>query len=201
MLVKSLTRCTLALVAAGALSLSLPAAADDVIDTINEALEAYKNGDYADAASSLDYASQLVKQKKGESLAALLPEPLDGWTAEEAESQAAGAAMFGGGVTASREYRKGDGQVSVQIVTDSPMLQGMMMMFSNPMFAASDGGKMERIKRQKAIVKYNSSGHSGTIQIVVANRFLVTVEGSGVSRDELVAWAEAIDYKKLAALP
>ena len=110
-------------------------------------------------------------------------------------------AMFGGGVTAEREYSKDASSVTVRIVTDSPMMQGMMMMFSNPMFAASDEGKLERIGRQKAIVKYDAGNREGEINIVVAKRFLVTIEGNDVSAEDLKAYASAIDYKKLKTLP
>jgi len=34
------------------------------------------------------------------------------------------------------------------------MLQGVMMMFSNPMLAGADGGKMEKIAGEKTIVNY-----------------------------------------------
>lgn len=64
-----------------------------------------------------------------------------------------------------------------------------------------DGGKMVRIGRQKAIVKYTSEDQSGELQMVVANRFLVTVEGNGVSHDELLDYARAIDTKKMADMP
>jgi hypothetical protein len=180
---------------------SMPAFADDVIDSINEGLKYYKNGSYSQAAESLNYASQLIQQKKGESLKSLLPEPLKGWDAQEADSQAMGTAMMGGGLSASRSYTKGDSSVEVRIMTDSPMLQAMMMMFSNPMMAASDGGKMEKISGQKAIVKYQQSERSGEINIMAANRFLVTVEGYDISVQDLKAYAGALDYNKLAALP
>ncbi len=174
--------------------------ADDVKDSIKEALEYYDEGDYSGAVESLNYATQLIQQKKSENLTSFLPEPLDGWTAEKSTSQAVGAAMFGGGVTAERRYTKDDSNITVQIVTDSPMLQTMMMLFTNPMFAASDGGKMERIKRQKAIVKYDPSTEQGEIQIVVAKRFLVTINGNNISKDDLKAYAKGIDYKKLSAI-
>ena len=174
---------------------------DDVVNSINEGMEFYQSGEFAEATSSLNYAVQLIQQKKGESLSGLLPEPLDGWEAEEAQSQAAGAAMFGGGVTAERSYSKDNSRISIQIVTDSPMLQGVMMMFSNPMFATADGGKMVRIGRQKAIVKFTPEDESGDLQMVVNNRFLVNVEGSGVSHDDLVNYAKAIDTQKMADLP
>jgi len=188
-------------VVVGVMLIAVPTWADDVTDSINEALEYYKEGAYTDAVGSLNYASQLIQQKKGEKLESFLPKPLDGWKAEDATSQAVGAAMMGGGLSAERAYRKGNSTVNIQIITDSPIMQGMMMMFSNPMLAASDGGKLQKIGRQKAIVKYDAANKSGDINVVVANRFLVTIDGDDVTEDDLKAYAEAIDYGKLSELP
>ncbi len=181
--------------------ISNPVLADEVTDSINEGLKHYQSGEFADAVQSLDYASQLIRQKKGGQLEAFLPEPLPGWKAEDAKSQAMGAVMFGGGVTAERSYVKGDSRVNVRILTDSPMMQGIMMMFSNPMLATSDGGKLEKINGERAIVKYSNDSRDGDINLVIANRFLVAVEGNAVAREDLVAFAQKIDFKKLAAMP
>lgn len=175
--------------------------ADDVEESIKEALQSYKSGEYKEAADSLNYASQLIQQKRGSALESFLPVPLKGWDAQKASSEAAGAAMFGGGISAEREYSKNNSSITVQIITDSPLMQSMMMMFSNPMFATADGGKFERIGRQKAIVKYDPKEKSGDIKIVIANRFLVLIEGQGITKDELKAYAKAINYKKLQSLP
>lgn len=178
-----------------------PVLADDVTDSINEALKQYGNGEFADAVQSLDYASQLIRQKKGGQLEAFLPKPIAGWKAEDAKSQAMGSAMFGGGVTAERSYVKDNSRVNVKIITDSPMIQGMMMMFSNPMMATSDGGKLEKINGEKAIVKYSNENKDGNINLMVAGRFLITVDGDDVARQDLIAFAQGIDFKKLAVLP
>ena len=173
---------------------------DEVTDAINEALQSYQEGNYSEAMTSLNFASQLIGQKKGGDLQSFLPEPLNGWEASEASSQAMGAAMMGGGVSAERRYKKDAASVTVQIIADSPMLQGIMMMFSNPMLAGADGGKMEKIAGEKAIVNYEEQQKNGKINLVIANRFLVTVEGDEASLADLKAYAAKIDYKKLASL-
>jgi hypothetical protein len=171
---------------------------DDVLTTIDEAVKQYRAGDLAGAASNLDYASQLVRQKKSERMKDLLPEPLSGWQGKPASAQTLGTAVFGGGVTVSREYSRGDASVSIEIVSDSPVLQSVMMMLNNPMFAGAAGGTLMTIKGQRAIVNYDEKGRSGEINIVVANRFMVTVKGSQVDQKTLVEYAEAIDFVQLA---
>jgi len=182
-------------------SLSVSMQADDVVDTLNQAIKSYESGDYGLAAEDLNYVLQIIKQKKGEKLTEHLPEALPGWTAEKATSQAVGAGMLGGGIITTRKYKKDSSRIMIEITSDSPMMQGMMGLFSNPMFAASSGGKLERINREKAIVKYNEQRQKGDITIVVAKRFMIKVEGSKVSVDDLKAYAKAIDFRKLKALP
>jgi len=171
--------------------------ADEIVDSIKEALEYYDGGDYAEAVSSLDYAAQLIRQKRGNKLEAFLPEPLSGWKAKDVESRAAGQAMFGGMVSAKRHYSKGSSTVTVEITSDSPILQSMVMMFSNPSYATADGGKLKKIRRQKAIIKYRASKQEGEIIIIVDKRYLVSVNGTKVSEEDLINYASAIDYKKL----
>ncbi len=175
--------------------------ADDVVDTLHEVIKSYESGEYGAAVEDLNYVLQIIQQKKSKGLEAYLPEPLPGWSAKKAESQVAGSAMFGGGISTYREYRKGPSRIKIEIITDSPLMQSMMGVLSNPMFATADGGKLERINREKAIVKYDEERQKGEIIIVVARRFLVKVEGQKVLPDELKAYAKAIDFKKLKKMP
>ena len=177
-----------------------PVFADDVTDSVKEALKYYERGEYSEAAGNLEYAAQLIRQKKGGQIQAVLPKPLSGWQAEESSSQAFGGAMMGGGVSAERTYFKDNSSVTVKIVTDSPMLQGFMMMFSNPMYATAEGGKLEKVGGQKAIVKYDREYREGDINLVVAHRYLVTIEGSDVTKEDLTAYAQAVDYKQLEGM-
>ena len=185
---------SMAIVAMSAIFMPL-AGADEVETAIADALEAYKKKDLGAAAESLDYATQLVRQQKGGALQDVLPQPLAGWSAEDATSAAAGSAFLGGGVTAERAYTKGDKRVKVSVMTDSPMLQGVMMMITNPMFATQDGGKMQRINGQKAIVKYTPKNKSGQVQMAV-NNALITVDGTADEAD-LIAYAEKVNTKDL----
>lgn len=171
--------------------------ADEIVDSIKEALEYYNEEDYAEAVSSLDYAAQLIRQKRGSKLEAFLPEPLSGWKAKDLESRAVGHAMLGGMVSATRQYHKGSSTVTVEIASDSPILQSMLMMFSNPSYATADGGRLKKIRRQKAIIKYRVSKRQGEIFIIVDKRYLVSVNGKKVTEEDLISYASAIDYKKL----
>lgn len=175
----------------------LQAQADDVLNTIDEAVKQYKKGDFAGAASNLDYASQLIRQKKSELMKELLPEPLEGWEGQAANSRALGTAVFGGGINVSRKYTRKNSVITIDIVSDSPVMQSLLMMLNNPMIAGVSGGKLETIKGQRAIVQYNEETSGGEINIVVANRFIITIKGREVNREDLNAYAGSVDFDAL----
>ena len=179
------------------LALPLHAGEDTVLSTIKEATRQYQAGDYSGSASNLDYASQLIRQKKSEKMKDLLPEPLPGWDGKEASAQALGAAVLGGGVTVSRDYTRGASTISVEIVSDSPVLQSVLMMLNNPVFAGAGGGRLETVKGNRSVLKFDSGKKSGELYIVVASRFVVTVKGRQVAREDLLAYGEAMDYRVL----
>ena len=175
----------------------LHAAEDTILSAIKEATKQYQSGDYSGASSNLDYASQLIRQKKSERMKSLLPNPLPGWEAKEASAQALGAAVLGGGVTVSRDYTKGPASISVEIVSDSPVLQSVLMMINNPLFAGAGGGKLETIKGNRSIMKYDSGKKSGELYIVVNGRFVITIKGRQAAREDMLAYGEAMDYRVL----
>jgi hypothetical protein len=183
---------TIAAILAASLALSGPVLADEIEDSIKEALTAYEKKDFSAAKHALDYASQLIAQKNAEGLGAALPEPLSGWSAEDVETQDASVAMFGG-IRAGRNYARGDERVSLQILGDSPLLSTWMPMMANPAMAAAMG-KMTKVGKYRAI-----QTKDGQVIVVVANRFLVMVDGSASIKDK-VDYAAAIDFEKLESL-
>ena len=182
---------------------SIPACADEILDSINEAIEAYKEKEYAEAAESLEYAKQLIQQMRSENMMKFLPEALPGWESKTAETQSMG--MLGGMSGVQKEYFKpgtgnqGRKRITINIMGESPMLQGMMVMF-NPAYAGAQGGKLQKIKRNKAIVKYNPDSRSGEANVLVAKTYIVSIKGNSVDKKDLLDYAEAVDYKGLKDL-
>ena len=66
------------------LVIAQPAAADEIVDQINQAIEMYQAGDYAGAAGELEFAAAQIRQLRAGEISAALPDPLPGWTAEDA---------------------------------------------------------------------------------------------------------------------
>ena len=173
--------------------LATPAAADDITEAMEQARKAYQAGDLGQAKQSLDLASQLIGQKNAETFSTLLPNALPGWKAEKPQTTALGAAGFGAS-TASRTYNnpKGD-HVEVQISGDSAVVSQIAMFLNNPAMAGAMG-KLVRVGSQRAI-----QDNDGNVKLVVANKFLVSVEGSADSASKL-AYAQAIDIARLSKM-
>jgi hypothetical protein len=174
---------------------ALPAyAADDILDAIDQARKAYQAGDTATAKQSLDLASQLIGQKNAEVFATLLPAPLAGWKAEKAQATAVGATMFGGASAASRSYSNDKGDtVEISITGDSAMVMQFAPMLNNPAMAGAMG-KLIRIGSQRGI-----QNQDGDVMMMVANKFLINVQGSADAAAKL-AYAQAVDVAKLSKL-
>ncbi|KHO66102.1 hypothetical protein [Pseudomonas flexibilis] len=169
------------------------AQADDIKEALEEALKAYNQGDMSGTKENLGYATQLLNEKSADALTKALPAPLPGWEADEAQSSSAGAALFGGGLQASRTYNKDDQYIEVEIVGDSPMLSQMMVVMTNPALAGSMG-KSVKIGKQRGIQDEN-----GKIMLIINNRFMVSVEGDAEQADKL-AYAEAVKLEALNEL-
>jgi hypothetical protein len=172
------------------------ARADDVTDQIDEALKAYQNHDTQTAIAALDAASNLLRQSRAEGLKKVLPLVPSGWTADAAESTAVGAAMLGGGTTASRTYHNGSQRVEVQIIADSPMLQGMAALLNSPL-AAMGGMKTVVIGGRR--MSYTENDNSYTT--LVADKVIVKVDGSKDTPDPtLKSFIGAIDFAAIEKL-
>jgi hypothetical protein len=179
---------------------STPACADEILEAMNEAIEAYNEKEYAEAAESLEYARQLIQQLRSEEIMKFLPEALQGWESKTAQTQSMG--MLGGMSGVEKEYWKpatgnqGRKHITINIMADSPMMQGMKAMF-NPMYAGAQGGKLQKIKRNKAIVQYYPDARNGEINILVDKRYIVSIKGKAVEKKDLMDYAKGIDYKGL----
>jgi len=180
------------------LAVALPAVAhaDDVTDQINEALKAYQNHDTQGTIAALDAAENLVREARADALKNLLPPVPAGWSADNPESTAVGVAMMGGGATASRTYHLDAQQVEVQIMGDSPMLQGLAALLSSP-FAAAGGMKTVVIGGRRMSYAENDNSYMA----LVAGKVIVKVSGNNETPDPtLKSFVQAIDFAAIEKL-
>jgi hypothetical protein len=157
--------------------------ADEIIEQIDVGRRNYVEGDYAAAITEFEFALNAVRSKLSALFMATMPEPPTLWAAEQA-ALTSGSVLFGGGMIITREYRerKGEGRVKAELVVDSPMVQAVSAMLSNPIMVANEP-RIERIRlgRMSALLNWNPDDRSGDISLSIGGRVLAKVEGSDLS--------------------
>jgi hypothetical protein len=169
--------------------------ASEIDEAITAATKHYKAGELSQAIAQLDYASTLIRQEKGEQVKLAFPAAPSGWQAQDASAEVAAAAMFGGGISASRNYYNDTDSIDIELMMDSPMLQAFAMMLSNPSMIAMSGGKLTKIQGLQAVQR--ADGNSLEIQFVTQGGAMITVRGNNDNQSTMLALANSIDLKKL----
>lgn len=175
-----------------ALPLSQHALADEVIEQIELGLELYQEEEFGAAITELEFAIEDMRKMMSAQIAQTFPEAPDGWTAQEATSGGAGggaAAMFGaGGTTLERIYQQNDGNgtLTATMMLDSPLIQSMGALFSNPaMIAAQPNMERVRLGREAAVVKWEPERSRAEVTLMLDGRIMMQIQGDNIDSQEV----------------
>jgi len=157
-------------------------------EAIEMATKAADGEQFGTAISALQSAIRDLQKRQRVAVLAGMPKP-EGWEIrdeevdEAAEELSAGMAAVGS--TVRRNYRSGDKSLSVEVTANSPMLQMLAMMFSNPALIQADGGEIVQYGAHEAILK-KQGGDGQELQILMHDKHLIRVSAQGVSADDLL---------------
>ncbi len=183
--------------AALALTLLIPAArADEVTDQLDTARKSYEAGDLRSAVQALNFATAKIQEAISDRLLKLLPEPLAGWEAEPAQSEAGGIAAMVAGTVLSRTYRRPDGaEVEVRLMADSPMMAMMGMMMQTPfLMQSSKEMRVYTNRGNQGMIQHAEGSDAWEISLMVGNRIMVQVKGNGLKDQKPVEdYLNAVD--------
>ena len=190
-------RCKPLIAALGlAAAFATPALADEITDQLNTARKAYESGELRSAVQTLQFAVASIQEKINLSLLELLPEPLEGWNADEPQAQSGGMAAMIAGTNLSRRYYRDDGaEVDISITADSPLLSMMTMMLSNPMLMQTDPGtRVYTHGGQRGMIKHEKDSDVWEISLMIGGKIMIQVTGRGIKdQQDVEAYLEAID--------
>jgi hypothetical protein len=150
------------------------------------AAKAYESQDYGAAVSALQEALKLAHKKQREMIVAALAAP-EGWEAEggnETEDNPF-AAMAGLGAAVERTFRNGDKTVRIQVMANSPMVQMLAGVFSNPVLLQAQGAEAIEYGTHKAMLKKEEGGRC-ELQLLMHGKHVITVNSEGVGDEELL---------------
>ncbi|MGI9421271.1 MAG: hypothetical protein ACR2RA_25875 [Geminicoccaceae bacterium] len=158
------------------------AAADEVLEQIDAGKAYYAAGDLARAVTELEFALNTLRTRFSDAFMATLPAPPALWSAEEPAQESA-AAIFGAGVMVTRRYleEKGDGQITAELLIDSPVVQALSAMFSSPVLIANDP-RLERVRfgRTAALLKWDADRRTGDLSVALGGRVLARLTGRNI---------------------
>ena len=193
-----------------ALVLGMSAGADEVLDVIGYAREAYEDGDYSVAIEELNFAIGKIQSLQVDELRKALPEPLSGWTMEEQESDAMGYGFFGlgSGLGVTRRYYEEDSGATIEITigAQSIMLQQITMFLNNPALAAAQPNtKLEKKRiageRITIVEEFSSEDERGKLSLTPDDKTLVIIEGWDISDKEILyEYLDGIDFDLMAEI-
>jgi len=164
----------------------------------------------ANAAAAMNAVGQIMSGGKDiqpvdfHELKAMLPASLPGMQRTEATGQS-GEAMGVKGSSAMARYSDGaNARIRIEIV-DLGSMSGLAAMAGkfDPNMEKETATGYERTKRvdgQLVHEHYDRSAKSGEVGVLVASRFSVTVEGSGVDAAALTNALKSIDLSSIAAM-
>ncbi|MDZ4679083.1 MAG: hypothetical protein SH848_00945 [Saprospiraceae bacterium] len=135
---------------------------------------------------------------------ALLPETLMGMKRTEYESESVGAGGFQIS-NAKAAYEKDGGKIRINLADTGGAGMAMMGMAAWASISidkeTQDGyERTGEIDGYKSFERYDRTGKNGEVSILVAKRFIVSVNGDNVEEGDLKKAVESIDLDKLADL-
>jgi hypothetical protein len=174
-----------------------PLWADEITDQIDAARKSYEEGELRSAVQGLQFAIAGIQEKVNLSLLELLPEPLEGWKADDPQATSSGMAAMITGTNLTRSYyaEQGGGSLEISITADSPFLNMMTMMLSNPMMLQTDPNtRIYTHLGRRGMIKQDTAGR-WEISLMGNNNVLVQVSGTGIDKDTAEAYLKAVDIE------
>jgi len=193
-----------------ALALVVSACADEVLEGIDYAKEAYEDGDYSEAIEELNFAIAQIQSLQVDELRNALPDPLSGWTMEEQESEAGAFGFFGLGqglVVTRRYYKENSGEtIEITIGAQSMLLQQIAVFLNNPALAAAQPNtKLEKKriagKRITIMEEFSPEDERGKLSLTPDDKTLAIIEGEYISDKEILyEYLDGIDFDLMAEI-
>ena len=158
---------------------------------MRQAMADYKKGDHEAVTAKLRELLKMMEEKNAEKMGGLLPAAFDDWKGESLKNDDLSA--FGGGVSLSRTYLKGERPITVKVIKDSPLVKQFLPLIANEELLKLSNRKTHRISGETAVMEGDRK-----LQLVVDQRILVELIGNdGVEEKDLVAMARRLDLNAL----
>lgn len=138
-------------------------------------------------------------------LKALLPESIAGFERTDASAEKTSVGDFTM-AQADGTYEQGDASIDISVVDlgsgNSEFAQGMAAWSQIELEHETETGyeRTTTYKGMPAFERFDADGGSGDYQVFVGGRFMVTIDGYGVTEEQLAAARDAVDFDAIKAV-
>jgi len=188
-------------------------AADEITNSINDAIDGIDGGsqELKDAIKGManavsDGSAKDVKIVNFREMKELLPGKIGGLELKDSEGSTSGAFGFKAS-TVTAKFANDDNSKNVKLdMVDTggigKAFLGAVPWTTMEMDKETSSGyeKTTEYKGNKAFEKYNNKNKTGNLAVLVGERFVVTLEGRGLTMDELKDGMDDVSFKQLIKL-
>lgn len=186
------------------LSINAFSFSQDLVSHLNSAESSYKSGDNENARFELQQSLVELDKIIGEEILKILPQQLNGIDYDDQDDNVSGSILGYSGVYVNRSWMKDAEQISVEIITNSPMLSMVNSFLTNPLIAGmakNDNQKVIKINGYKGMLtKDEMEEGSYDVQIPISDSMVTLNYDGAASEADVLKAANAIDLVAISKL-
>lgn len=188
------------------LSISLPLAftafSQEFTKQVSTARSAYAAGKLDDSRFAMQQMLQEIDMVIGKEVLKILPAKMEDQSASTSKDQVTGTSGFIG-TAIHREYGTADKMVTLDIITNSPLIGTFNAILSVPFIANTGDQKVIKIDGYKAVVQKVSGATEGTsdyeVQLPLHNN-LITLKAPGFTQEQVIKMANSLPTSQIAKM-
>ena len=175
--------------------------AQDFNKQLADARTAYAAGKLDDSRFAMQQMLQDLDMITGKEILKVLPAKMQDQNVNTANDNVTGASGFVG-VVIHRDYGAQDKNVSLEVISNSPLIAGINTLLSLPLIGNTGDNKVIRINGYKALVQKTTGDNNRTdyeIQLPM-NTTMITLKAPGYTQDQVIAMANTLPIAQIAKL-
>lgn len=184
------------------LSLATIAFTQEFAKQVSTARSAYASGKLDDSRFAMQQMLQEIDMVIGKEVLKILPAKMEDQTASTTNDQVTGTSGFIG-TAIHREYGTADKMITLDIITNSPLIGTFNAILSVPFIANTGDQKVIKIDGYKAVVQKVSGANEGTfdyeVQLPLHNN-LITLKAPGYTQDQVIKMANTLPTSQIAKM-
>ena len=183
------------------LTLIWASAQEDFNKQLAAARTAYTSGKLDDSRFAMQQMLQDLDMITGKEILKVLPPKMQDQNANIAKDQVTGASGFTG-VIIHRDYGADDKNITLEIISNSPLITGINALLALPLIGNTGDNKVVRISGYKALIQKVTGDNNRTdyeLQLPM-NATLITLKAPGYTQDQVIAMANSLPVAQIAKL-